>query len=237
MQTRTAEGLSLSLHISFQYKLIREDIYKLYLLANVNYQSTLVRIARDSILKVAGNYNATSYWSERAKIGNVMREALNNELAKAYASCQSLQILKIDLPRTYEDSIVLTQVEVQKTNMRKFEQKAELIRQNISVIISQADQQIRVINSTADANAYKIKQFAKAKAINNTINAESGVYKKVMDDIGLKGSDLTEYLYLSSLNEQKNAKILVGLQNALINIPASSDFKDSNVPMRTSNLR
>jgi len=64
------------------------------------------------------------------------------------------------LPKSYEDSIVLTQVEVQKTNMRKFEQMAELIRQNISVIISQADQQIKVISSSANAEAYRIKQFA-----------------------------------------------------------------------------
>ena len=163
-----------------------------------------------------------------------MKNALNTELAMAYASCESLQIIKIDLPRTYEDSIVLTQVEVQKTNMRKFEQQAELIRQNISVIISQADQQIRVINSTANANAYKIKKFAQAKAINNTINAESDIYKRVMDEIGLKGPELTDYLYLNSLSDQKNAKLLVGLQNTILNIPASNEFKDTNVPMRTN---
>jgi hypothetical protein len=68
--------------------------------------------------------------------------------------------LKVDLPKSYEDSIVMTQVEVQKTNMRKFEQQAELIRQNISVIISQADQQIKVISSSASAEAFRIKQYA-----------------------------------------------------------------------------
>jgi hypothetical protein len=54
----------------------------------------------------------------------------------------------------------LTQVEVQKTNMRKFEQMAELIRQNISVIISQAEQQIKVISASASAEAFRIKQYA-----------------------------------------------------------------------------
>jgi len=67
------------------------------------------------------------------------------------------------LPKSYEDSIVLTQVEVQKTNMRKFEQMAELIRQNISVIVSQAEQQIKITNSKANAEAYRIKQFAQVK--------------------------------------------------------------------------
>jgi regulator of protease activity HflC (stomatin/prohibitin superfamily) len=160
MQTRTMEGLSLTLFVSFQFQIEKNNITALYNLANTNYFGTYVRISRDIILKVAGQFNATSYWTERKKIGETMLTALDNELHKAYARCVNLQILKVDLPDSYEQSIVQTQVEIQKTNMRKFEQQAELIRQNISVIRSQADQQIRITNSTATAEAYKIKQFA-----------------------------------------------------------------------------
>lgn len=64
------------------------------------------------------------------------------------------------MPKPFEESIVQTQVEVQKTSMRKFEQTAELIRQNISVIRSTAQQKIRVTNATGTAEAYRIKQFA-----------------------------------------------------------------------------
>jgi hypothetical protein len=81
-------------------------------------------------------------------------------------SCEGIQILKIDLPKPYEDSIVQTQVEVQKTSMRKFEQTAELIRQNISVLRSEAEMKIRVTNATATAEAYRIKQFAIVHLIN-----------------------------------------------------------------------
>jgi regulator of protease activity HflC (stomatin/prohibitin superfamily) len=160
MLTRTSEGLALTLFVSFQFQIMRNEIPKLYNLANTNYFGTYVRISRDTILKIAGQYNATSNWTERTKIGDHMLIALDEELQKAYAKCITLQILKVDLPNTYEDSIVQTQVEVQKTNMRKFEQQAELIRQNISVIRSEAEQQIRVTNSTANAEAYRIKQFA-----------------------------------------------------------------------------
>lgn len=86
LQTRTAEGLNLSLHISFQYKLSKNEIPKLYNMANINYQSTYVRISRDVILKVAGQYNATNYWTDRKKIGEFMQSALNKELNSAFAS-------------------------------------------------------------------------------------------------------------------------------------------------------
>lgn len=146
-----------------------------------------------------------------------MKEQLNNELKKTFATCENFQILKVDLPKSYEDSIVSTQVEVQKTNMRKFEQMAELIRQNISVIVSEAEQQIKITNSSASAEAFRIRQYAQASAINNTINAESEIYKLLQDQTGLKGDDLSQYLYLNSLMDQKNAKLLVGLQNSIIN--------------------
>lgn len=89
-----------------------------------------------------------------------MKNALDKELSTAFARCVSLQLLKIDLPKSYEDSIVATQVEVQKTSMRKFEQEAELIRQNISVVASEADQKIRLTNATAEAESYQLKQSA-----------------------------------------------------------------------------
>lgn len=160
LQTRTAEGLGLTLYVSFQYEIMKKEIPKLYNLANINYHSTFVRISRDIILKVGSQYNATVYWTNRGMVGDKMKEALDEQLKMAYARCRYLQILRVDLPKTYEDSIVATQVEVQKTNMRKFEQQAELIRQNISVIVSEAEQIIRVTNATGQAEAYRIKQFA-----------------------------------------------------------------------------
>jgi len=157
-----------------------------------------------------------------------MKEALDIELSKAYASVENLQIIKITLPKSYEDSIVSTQVELQLTNMRKFEQTAELIRQNISVIISEAEQKIKVTNATGIAEAYRITQYAIARNLNNTITAESDVYNTFKKDISLLPDELTNYLFLDSLMEKNGAKILVGLQNSIVN------FKGSNSP---GNLR
>lgn len=123
--------------------------------------------------------------------------------------------MKIELPKQYEDSIVSTQVEVQKSSMRKFEQTAELIRQNISVLRSEAEQKIRVTKAEGDASAYKIKQFAEAKANNNTINTESDIYKMVIQKVGLNDTELTRYIFLNGI--PNHANLLVGLQNSIIN--------------------
>ena len=86
MQTRTAECLSISLHVSFQYKLIRNSIPALYNMANIGYQATFVRISRDVILKVASLHNATTSWTERLKIAHHLQRSLDLELRKAFAT-------------------------------------------------------------------------------------------------------------------------------------------------------
>ncbi len=217
LQTRTGDGLSLTLSISFQYKLIKEKIPNLYNLANINFHSTFVRISRDIILKVGGLFNATSYWTERDQIAKKMLIEMDKELSKAYANCISLQVLKIELPKSYEDSIVMTQVEIQKANMRKFEQIAELIRQNTSVIVSEAEQKIKVVNASGLAEAYRIKAFANALALNKTVNAEKDVYFKVMEMLKMKQSDLIEYAFLDSVKGKKKSRIVFDLQNTIVN--------------------
>jgi regulator of protease activity HflC (stomatin/prohibitin superfamily) len=216
LETRTQEGLSLVLCVSFQYRLQKQNITDLYNLANIDYVGTLVRISRDTILKVASGYNANDYWVDRKKIGEKMKQELSGQLSKVFANCTALQLLRIDLPKSYEDSIVQTQVENQKISMREFEQQAELIRQNISVIRSDAQAQIRVTNSSGEAEAYKIRQNAESKAINNTISNQAKVYGDIQKNVGLNGDELNQYLYLNSLNKQRNAKLLVGLQNSIV---------------------
>ena len=201
LQTRTGEG----------------NIPDLYNLANIYFHSTYVRISRDVILKVGGMFNATDYWMNRVKIAEIMKQTMDKELLKAYGHCVSLQLLKIELPKTYEDSIVQTQVEIQKINMRKFEQSAELIRQNSSVIISEAEQKIRITNATGLAEASRIKAFAKANALNNTINAENRMYKIAMDELQLTQEELLNYIYLDSLMNQNKAKLLFDVNGFILN--------------------
>ena len=217
LQTRTGEGLSVVLSVSFQYQLIKNKIPDLYNLANINFHSTYVRISRDVILKVGGMFNATDYWMNRVKIAEIMKQTMDNELLKAFGHCVSLQLLKIELPKTYEDSIVQTQVEMQKINMRKFEQSAELIRQNSLVIISEAEQKIRITNATGLAEASRIKAFARANALNNTVNAENRMYKLAMDELEFNQEDLLTYIYLDSIMNQNKAKLLFDVNSFILN--------------------
>lgn len=94
-----------------------------------------------------------------------MQKNLDEDLRAAHARCRYLQIIAIELPDSYESSIVDTQIEQQNTQMKKFEQEATLIRKQIDIISSEADQNITVTNATALAEAYSIRQSAEVANI------------------------------------------------------------------------
>jgi nicotinic acid phosphoribosyltransferase len=94
-----------------------------------------------------------------------MKKQLDIELKRAHANCIYLELMQIELPASYEDSIVLTQVEVQNSKMKKFEQDAAIIRQQISILQSQTDQEIKYIQATAEADSYLLRQTATVKKI------------------------------------------------------------------------
>lgn len=50
LATRTKEGLELKLHVSFQYKLVKERLPLLYSLAGLEYEALFTRIASNVIL-------------------------------------------------------------------------------------------------------------------------------------------------------------------------------------------
>jgi len=69
LQTRTKEGLELHLHFAFQYVLRDQELPQMYRLLQNDYEQIYTRIARNSILHIAGDYEAQAYWKNRTEIG------------------------------------------------------------------------------------------------------------------------------------------------------------------------
>lgn len=132
LQTRTKEGLQLNLHFSFQYKIQKKNLQKLYAyVGEESHENLYERVARDIILKEAGEYEAPEYWLNRSHIGNQMKARLNASLNSVYADCTAFQFLSIDLPDSYENAIVLTQIENQKKSTFTYKRETSIIESEI----------------------------------------------------------------------------------------------------------
>jgi len=75
-----------------------------------DYEKIFARVARNSVLSTAGEYNAPDYWLKRTEIGDAMLANLIRDLKPLHTEVTAFMMLKIDLPDVYEDAIVATEV-------------------------------------------------------------------------------------------------------------------------------
>merc|ERR1711971_635984 len=171
--------------VAFQYRLLKPKLHELYLEFNDQFGITFDRIARERILRIAGKYEAPSYWFERKKIGTDMLHQVNDEFTKVFAEVLGFQLLQVNLPDGYENSIVATQVEAQNVRRKQFEQEAQRISSYTSTLIVAAHANVTVVENTAMADALYITNKAQALAKNTTVTAEQASYKAIKDRLTL----------------------------------------------------
>lgn len=220
LHTRTKEGLGLHLSISFQYLLNPDDIPKLYALTNLNYEGLFTRVARDQLLEAASEYEGPQYWQNRRKIGDHMRQLVDEQLKESYASLWGLQLLVIDLPDNYEMSITMTQVQQQMAKTRANEQVAAGIRADTEVMTADYDKKIRVIQAGADANYTLQTKLAEAEAAKRKIKAEAEALELTRKELKLSAAGAVEYQQLRAYSLLDNATFLANVGGATPTINA-----------------
>merc|ERR1712217_348656 len=127
--------------------------------------------------------NAQEYWEIRPAIGQEMFRRVNNALKQSYATCTGLQIMIVELPETYENSIVLTQVQKQGVKTKKNQQQAALVRAQIGVLVADYQNNITVTISQATAHAALTVKSADATASHQKIEAESKAIADVKEQM------------------------------------------------------
>lgn len=213
LHTRTKEGLGLHLQVSLQYKLLDAHLGKLYSEFNMNYAQVFISSLRDVLIKAASEYEASQLWSERDKVGNMMQELVNKELQGMYAECWGLQLMVIDLPDLFENSIVHTQVQKQSVRTRQNEQISAKIHAETTVIKAEYDRKVKVLMAQGQANYTFATKHAQALAQRQRIDVEAEVLSQVQDELGLDAESLVLYQKYGAVNDLDQASLFYGFSD------------------------
>ena len=221
--SRTQDGLAVTLEISFQYKLIKSELQDLYAEFNEYYEDTFVRIARDVLRDVTGNYTAISFFNNRTVVGNAMQDELGAQFEEVHATVEFLQLRKVDLPDAFENAIEQAEVARQEIQTALFEQQAALIRAQTAILEAQAQANITIIEANASATAFLIQIEAQAKAVNITLTAERLAYYALAQELGLNSTELLAYLWIQAINNHDSAWLIVGVDAPVIITQPNTD--------------
>lgn len=212
VRSRTSDGLNVLLEISFQYKLIPSKVYELYTVLGDDYEKTFVRIAIEQLTSAATFFDANSFFVNRTVIGPEMHEVLRNHFKDhVFADVPFFQLRSVHLPTAFEDAIQETQVRQQDIQIAEAEQQSKKVQFATKVI--QAEQQVKVMNNQADAEAQRVllnnKAFCKQYALTQEKQVES--LKVVMKASGWSGDELLDYLAVRAIRDHPAEKMTIGV--------------------------
>jgi regulator of protease activity HflC (stomatin/prohibitin superfamily) len=159
----SSDGLPVVLGLSFQYKLVKEELYQLYMEYGPNYLNTFTDVAQNKIGELATNFTAYKFFSDRSEISNDMLRGLQLTFsAYLHANVEYVQLHTVSLPQQFEDAIQDTIVAEQEIIKARYEYQTAEVNATTTVINCQAQANITLIN--AQGQAAKLLQLAQARA-------------------------------------------------------------------------
>lgn len=216
LSARTKDGLSISLDVSFQYRIQPDNAQLIYMDYLLKYEDTYLRVARDSIRDVCSVFNAIDFFNNRTYIGDVMFEQVSSDLNTLYADVGLLQLRNVDLPDSFEKALENVEIARQEYEVALREQEAAIIRADTKVIEAAAAAQVQVIGATATAESYVIEMQAIAEGLNITLAAEADAIYALGQTLGLNNTELLSYLWIKAITEHDSAYLIIGENTPLL---------------------
>lgn len=212
MQSRTQDGLTVHLEVSFQYKLKPDKIYDLYQTFGDEYQRILLRMAIEQLTTAATKHNAHDFFTNRTGLSFEMHGALDSHFQQhAFSEVPFFQLRTVKLPKDFEDSIQDTQVKEQEIKVAKAQQEQNRI--SYETALMQAAQNVRVLNQQAAAESASIyaTNNAYCRQYQLTQKLQAQALSKVAAGVQWTPRELLSYLRIRAVREHPSAKTTVRL--------------------------
>ena len=225
IQSRTSDGLEVTLEISFQYVLNKEKIYELYTKYGSNYNYIFQNIAVHTLTEEATKYTAYNFFMDRGKIKDDFQKELNEIFEQlCYSTIVFLQLRSVDLPSLFEESIQESEVKKQDILRAKAEQNKIMIEVDTKIKAAEYQKDVVINMAEGEAEAIYKQNKADVESLVKMQETQVNVYKNLKNTLGLDNGKLL------NLMKSKLIKGYSGEDNGLIlnmNLPDNMK-KDQN---------
>jgi len=221
LHTRTADGLPLTLGLSFQYRYMPERLHELYLTFQNDHHAVYISTATATIANVACNYSAYTFFNDKQGIAIAMQTVLNDKFKEQlFAQVEAVQISQVELPASFQEAILTSIATKQNiTRSERYKENMQVTFQTQRMVATQSANQT-VIKARGEASKKLQQATANAKITEQTVQAEMTAYANVNDALSLDSGDSLNYIWwdtLQSAAQQPGApskEFLIGLDPA-----------------------
>ncbi len=198
LSTQTKDGLEVTVDVSFQFRLRKQDLLILYSSYGMDYKDYFIRVSRSALREVCGEFSAIEFYANRSIVNLVMKTSLNDSLA-SLIEVGEFQLRDIDLPDSFEAATEELEVARIQIQIAQYAQEATIIEAQTLIIQAQADANITIIDAQAAADA-----------LNITLTAEGLLLAELAAAIGLNSTELLTYLWIQAILEHDSSYLIIG---------------------------
>lgn len=200
---RTKDGLPLVLGLSFQYQLMPDELYSLYMEYEREegaYIDMYKLMGIHILTEMATNYTAYQFFNDKQKIALEMMFHMDRYFREhLHATVESLQINEDDLPGPFTDMILMAATMKQNISKTQKTLGAKVVMMETNVKIAQAQANVTIQNAIGQSSAILQNGEADAAVITSYVESEKESYSKIKDTLGLKGDDLLKYIWYDAV--------------------------------------
>jgi len=218
LETRTSDGLPVSLSVSFQYRYEEARLRELYLTYKQEEEEVYENTAKAVIANVATNFSAYTFFNDKQGIATEMQLEVTRVFdEQLMARVDAFQITRVELPTEFQDAI-LASIEA-KQNITKTERYKENMQVTFETQLLVSNQTKQQTIALARGTALQRWQQAEATAfvIEQSVFAEMYAYGNLSQTVDLNVSEGLSYIWWSQQQEVGLGKeYLVGLDPASV---------------------
>lgn len=217
LHTRTADGLPLTLGVSFQYRYIDYKLYELYLNFKGEHEQVYLSTATAVIADEACRHQAYLFFNDKQGIALNMSKRLNDEFETSlFAHVEALQITEVELPSLFQEAIVKSISTKQEiTRSMRYKESMRVTFETDLMVARQTKEQT-VALARGKANSRAEAAAANAQITKQTVQAEMDAFFNVTAALSLTPSDALDYLWWDLLKDDAadSKEFLIGVNPA-----------------------
>merc|ERR1711934_1044409 len=198
-------GATLNLDISFQYRIRKDDIGKLYKKVAMSYEPLIQTFALDAIKNTAPLYGVDEYLTKRSIIeANFLQNVTDALVNDMFVDVVDLQLRRIMLSADYESTKLNAALQVEQNQKEFYVQNKTIIEEETALEVLQIDNQAVQVANAAVADANQIKETAVYQAKQLVEERRSAGLKYMLTEIGLTSDEHKASLdYITTLINNK----------------------------------
>jgi regulator of protease activity HflC (stomatin/prohibitin superfamily) len=212
LQTRTSDGLPVSLSVSFQYRYDQSRLQELYLTFKEEQLQVYENTAKAVIANVATNFSAYSFFNDKQGIATEMLIAVMRVFdEQLFAVVEALQITRVELPSAFQNAI-LQSIEAKQniTQAQRYKENMEVTFQTQVLVANQTRQQT-VALARGTAQRRLLQAEATARVTEQTVYAQMYAYGNLSAEVQLNTTESLTYIWWSEQESLSGKEFLVGL--------------------------